>query len=159
MIFTQPEQHISSISSWDHSDLRPYFNLSLKLLAKLFIYIMLGQIPTKPFAALQSTQVDLYLWQWAIHYFHVSSHFFTSYSYFRAYLRKSLRVSKGHQALPNAIKCYFITTSYKPNMQKVRQATGKGCEFCSHHHITAIDCSLEDISILCFKDKENKKLW
>lgn len=60
MIFTQPEQHISSISSWDHSDLRPYFNLSLKLLAKLFIYIMLGQIPTKPFAALQSTQVDLY---------------------------------------------------------------------------------------------------
>lgn len=41
----------------------------------------------------------------------------------------------------------------------VGQATVKGCESCSHCHITGIDCSLKDISILGFKDKKNKNLW
>lgn len=138
--------------------LRPYFNLSLKLLAKIFIYIMLGLIPIKPFAALQTTQVDIYpdSEQWIIIRFPAT---FLNLTVFCQLNEKSARASKGHQALQNAIKCYFITTSYKPNMQKVRQATGKGCEFYSHCHITGIDRSLKDTSILCFKDKENKKLW
>lgn len=58
-------------------------------------------------------------------------------------------------ALPNATKCYFITTPYKVNLQEARQTTGKPCKFCSRCKWTATDCSLKDISIHCFKDKEN----
>lgn len=73
---------------------------------------MLGQIPEKTYAVLQNTQVDFI--RAVSNSYQVPSHLYThTLVICQLALRKVCESFQSPSALPNAIKCYFITTQTK----------------------------------------------